>query len=67
MRKTGKAKTKDMSATERMHREGARGLEGSSCGWLLPPLQPRTPASCRRPPGYAVMRKRNAGFGWRSN
>lgn len=30
--KAGKAKTKDMSATERMHREGAHGLEGSSCG-----------------------------------
>lgn len=56
--KAGKAKTKDMSATERMHREGAHGLEGSSCGWSLPPLQLRTPASGRRPPGYAVMRRR---------
>ncbi|WGU95819.1 hypothetical protein QJQ58_06005 [Paenibacillus dendritiformis] len=56
--KAGKAKTKDMSATERMHREGAHGLEGSSCGWSLPPLQLRTPASGRWPPGYAVMRRR---------
>lgn len=46
--KAGKAKTKDMSATERMHREGAHGLEGSFCRWSLPPLQLRTPASGRR-------------------
>lgn len=56
--KAGKARTKDMSVTERMYREGAHGLEGSSCGWSLPPLQLRTPASCRLTPGYAVMRKR---------
>lgn len=48
--KAGKAKTKDMSATERMHREGPTGWKAPLAGdhFLLCSCGPRQAAGCRR-------------------